>query len=94
MAPYQAPLQGDDLPGVVPQSYVIFLHKDYSLEDHKAKLTDSVDLDKAIEFVFPETSRHGLYYTATLDDDALESVRADEGVDMVECNRKVELDAR
>lgn len=93
MAPYEAPLHGCDnsYNDVVPQSYNVFLHQGYSLGDHKQTVIGTVDLDTTIEIVFPETARHGLYYSSELDDNALAAVRADMGVEMVECNRRVTL---
>ena len=90
MGPYQAPLYGCDGPSEdrVHQSYMIFLHHGCSLEQHKQAVGEEADVDSAIKFVFPETAQYGLYYRAELGDSALAAVRADLGVDMVECNRR------
>lgn len=85
---YTAPiLSCDDPKEVVPDDYQVFLHKGYSLDQHKAfvcKSTD-VDFDSAIERIFNETASHGLIYYAILDEDALAAVRSDIGVDLVIC---------
>lgn len=92
MGPYEAPLHACDNPEeVVPQKYTVFLHAGYSLEQHKQTVGDAVDFESAIRHIFPETSRHGLYYDGTLNDSELAAVRADLGVDMVECVGKVHL---
>ena len=45
----------------------------------------------ATKSVFEENQRHGIFYTAELDEEYLMAVRADIGVDMVECNQYAEL---
>lgn len=52
---------------------------------------NSVDWENAVKLVFEETDLYGLYYSAKLDDDDLMAVRADIGVDMVECNLYAQL---
>jgi len=85
---YEAPMHVCDVPEeTVPDSYVVFLHKGYSLETHKKAI--GVNIDSAIRFVFDETARYGLYYSAKFDNATLAAVRTDIGVNMVECNLKV-----
>jgi hypothetical protein len=89
--PYKAPLHLCDLKSRVPDSYVVFLHFGYGLETHQRVVGNGVDWDDAIQFVFEETKNHGLYYSAKLDKEGLTAVRADIGVDMVECDLYAEL---
>lgn len=56
------------------------------MEEHKQALGNSTNLDSAITHIFPEYGPHGLYYAAHLDDASLAAVRAEIGVDMVECD--------
>jgi hypothetical protein len=88
---YKAPLLGCDQPGVLEHDYIVFLHPGHSLSVHKQNVSNVVDLSSAIDYVFEETKSHGLYYHAILSDTALAAVRADRGVDMVECNRSVPM---
>lgn len=85
--PYEAPLKNCDVENIVPRSYSVFLKRGYSLEQHKE--TIGIDLSSSIEYIWPETSRHGLYYAANLDDTTLAIVRRDPGVYQVECDEKV-----
>ena len=89
--PYEAPVRLCDLESRVPDSYVVFLHFGCGLETHKQVVGDGVDWDNAVQFVFEETKNHGLYYSANLDEVGLAAVRADIGVDMVECDLYAEL---
>lgn len=82
----EAPLRLCDDPMRVPNEYFVFLQSGYSLEHHKQAVGNGTDLGSAITHVFPETESHGLYYCAELHDASLVAVRADFGVDMVECN--------
>lgn len=91
MNDYEAPLHLCDSPTRVPHEYIVFLHFGYSLEQHKQAVGNGADLDSAITNIFPETTNHGLYYNAELPNASLAAVRADIGVDMVECNSEVYL---
>ncbi len=92
MSSYEAPLHlCDSVNDPVPHSYFIFLHMGYTLEQHAQAVGHGTDLNSDIEHIFPETDRHGLYYSVELDDASLDLVRADIGVDMVECNMRVWL---
>lgn len=84
--PYEAPLQACDVPVVIPGQYFVYLDRGYSLEAHQE--TIGVDLSPSIRHIFPGTSRHGLYYSANLDDAIVAIVRKDAGVNLVECDRK------
>lgn len=75
----------------MPDSYFIFLHFGYVLETHKRVVGNGVDWVAAVRFVSEETKNHGLYYSAELDEEGLTAVRADIGVDMVECDLYAEL---
>ena len=89
MEPYQAPLRGcdDDDHRPIAQSYEVLLHPGHTLEEHKRAIgVAAAYLD--ILFKFPETHGQGIYYRCDrLDDNALAAVRADIGVDKVECVR-------
>jgi hypothetical protein len=75
---------------IIANSYIVFLHWGYSLAEHKQTVSD-IDLDPLIKIIFEETANHGLYYSVELEEGALEVVRADWGVDMVECDRRAHL---
>jgi hypothetical protein len=84
---YEAPMHVCDVPEeIVPDSYIVFLHKGYTLETHKKAI--GVNIDSAIRLVFNETAHHGLYYSAKFDKATLAAIRTDIGVDMVECDLK------
>ena len=89
MEPYQAPLRGCDDKDHRPiaQSYEVLLLPGHSLEEHKRAIcVAAASLD--LIFMFPGTHGLGIYYRCDqLDDNALAAVRADVGVDKVECVR-------
>ena len=91
MNDYEAPLHLCDSPTRLPHKYIVFLHLGYLLEQHKQAVGDRADLDSAITYIFPETASYGLYYSAELHNASLAAVRADIGVDMVECNLEVHV---
>ena len=70
----------------IPNSYIVFLHTGYSPEQHRHAVGNGTDLDSAIDIVLPGTERHGLRYSADLTDSGLAAVRAESGVDKVECH--------
>lgn len=92
LGPYLAPMHACDIPAeeIIPQSYIVFLHRGYTLEEHKRTIGGAVDFD-TVTHIFPEHRIHGLYYAIELEDHELVAVRADIGVDMVECNMRVHL---
>nr|POE93443.1 hypothetical protein CFP56_19455 [Quercus suber] len=93
LRPYRAPLVNCELPDLIPDSYFIFLHHGCSLENHKRTIGYQIDLDSKIQYSFPETRHYGHYYGAyDLDDAALDAIRADIAVDMIECNRELHVD--
>lgn len=91
MNDYEAPLHLCDSRTLVPRQYAVFLHSGYSLEEHKQAVGNGADLNSSITNVFPERADHGLYYTAELHNASLDAVRADTGVDMVECDSELYL---
>ena len=96
MGPYQAPLIPEDLPEEdrIPESYIVFLHQGCSLDEHKRTLArQGVDLESKIQNIFPEkVGRYGTYYGADdIDDEALEAIRADVNVDVVEYERSPKM---
>lgn len=87
--PYSAPLRSCDSKTRVPHEYIIFLDQDYSLEEHKQAIGEMIDLDSTIISIFPREEDRGLSYYGTLYNDSVAAVRADIGVDLVECNIRV-----
>lgn len=86
---YTAPLHhcSDGAPRNTNVEYMVYLHRGYGLEQHKHALQGQVDLGQAIRDVW----RHGdelweLNYAAKLNETGLAAVRADVGVDLVECS--------
>lgn len=89
---YEAALHNCDIPTRIWQSYFVFLHSGYPLESHKQAIGLNVDLDSAIQRIYPEDSSHGLFYfVEDLNDDSLLAIRRDVGVDFVECNQEAWL---
>lgn len=85
---YRAPLHhcGDSAPRDVEGEYTVYLHRGYGLEQHKHALRGHVDLDQSISDVFrPSGGLWELNYEAHLNETSLAAVRADLGVDLVEC---------
>lgn len=58
------------------------------MDQHKRAVGDNVHFESAVRRIFPKTENYALYYSARLDDIGLAAVRADRGVDMVECDGK------
>lgn len=76
----------------VPGSYFVFLRPGYTLEHHKAAIESTVDLDQHALRVFERTIPGPIfYYVDDLEEDALDAIRLDIGVQMVECNYKLIL---
>jgi hypothetical protein len=90
---YTAPITGcDGTPeDIVEDSYRIYLHRGYSIEQHKTLVIEGgVDWDSCFGRVqLNETLSHGLVYRGTFDKDALAIVRADIGVDLVNCDKRL-----
>jgi len=93
---WTAPLECKGEPeATVPERYTVYLHRGYSLLQHKHTLRDLVDLDQAIDHEVPGIGPDKVFetfYSARLSKPALAVVRADLGVDMVACEQKVYLD--
>lgn len=82
-----------DYGDAVEDAYFVFLHHGCSLEKHSQTVREQVGLDLKFSHILAETAGHGLTYTAEdVDAVALESIRADVAVDLVGCNRAVEID--
>lgn len=82
--PYQAPLLNCDDPLRDPDYYMVCLMPGYTLEQHKQTVSE-VDFDSVIEFVFSIPQQ--VIYSAKLEDETLDAIRADIRVDLVECDR-------
>lgn len=68
---------------VVPDVYVVYLDRGYSLEDHQRTVGDALP-----EGSFKSRSRldgRAVYYIAKLGKSSLDIIRSDPGVDFVEC---------
>ena len=93
---WTAPLEcNSEADAVVPERYTVYLHRGYSLLQHKHTLRDLVDLDQAIDHEVPGSGPDKVFetfYSARLNEAALAAVRADLGVDMVACEQNVYLD--
>lgn len=73
----------------------MYLHRGYSLLQHKHTVGDLVDLDQAIDDETPVSGGGTVFeqfYSAHLNEAALAAVRADLGVDLVACERNVYAD--
>lgn len=94
MNPHRAPVINDDLPEHqrAPGAYGVFLYRGESLKDHKEAVREHVDLDVHIQRVFDVELPGSIFYYATrINDTALEAIRADNRVAMVECDAIVPM---
>jgi hypothetical protein len=86
---HRAQLRRCDLPEeyLAPDRYIVYLVPGYPLKQHKQLVGDQLPLGFAIEDVLTK-SKHAGYacYTTELNATALEIVRADPGVDYIECD--------
>ncbi len=83
---HQAPLrhcEGD----IVTGEYSVFLLPGTTFEEHERAVAPSVDLASMVSRVHDNLEPGRTIYMAKLNDDALAVIRADSGVDFVECNR-------
>ncbi|KAI5357329.1 hypothetical protein Slin14017_G123380 [Septoria linicola] len=85
---YQAPLHHYDSPARVPDQYVVYLEPGHSLENHKQRVNIE-GLSDAITFVFDKLYPDKICYNAQLDAGLLAAVRADPGVELVECDMRI-----
>jgi len=94
---YRAPLvNGGSSSEKVAGSYIVYLRPGYSFEQHKTTVSGAVDLEQRVAHVWPRdlglTADCVSYCTKDVDDTALAVIRADPGVEMVECDSVVTLD--
>ena len=78
---YQAPLHNIDSEDRIPETYHVYLQSGYTLDEHKLRLGDELsneDIEDVLEM-------GQITYTAKLSDRSLSAVRADSGVELVEC---------
>jgi hypothetical protein len=80
---YQAPLRNHDHPGRVP-GYMIYLRQGYSLTTHDAAL--AIPVNPSTRKVIDLSLDHRIMYHTDVDDETLDAIRADPGVEWVECN--------
>ena len=92
---YMAPMRYcDDPERAVPEEYFVYLHSGYELEQHKQAIGADARavLEKAITNTFLEDVNYGPYYAAMgLQNATLDAVRADIGVDLVQCMPQIYL---
>ena len=82
---YKAPLENCDLPNAVPDDYVVYLKPGYSLQQHEQTIGSAI-LDGSVKYVYDDILPNQICYNAKFGTDAIAAVRADPGVEMVECN--------
>ena len=75
----------------MPNSYAVFLRPGVSLEQHKLAVGHGADLNSAISRVHDNLDPARILYHAKLDEGLLAAVRADSGVDFVECNLRAHI---
>lgn len=85
---YQAPLLNCEDPNRDPDYFMVCLAPGYSLKKHKETVT-GVDFDAIVEFVLDIPDQ--VIYSAKLADDSLAEIRADVGVDVVQCDRTIPM---
>ena len=73
---------------ILPNSYSIILKSGYSLEQHKQAVGRGADLDAATEDVLDEPlpGFQTTYFAKIEDTSLLAAIRADPGVDFIECD--------
>ena len=88
-----APLYSCDRPSewIVPDDYIVYLHRGYSLEDHQRTVGDALPVG-SIESV-SRVYRSTVFYRAKLDRSSLHAIRSDPRVDFVECNGYLRADS-
>jgi hypothetical protein len=69
---------------IVPDEYIVYLHRGYSLEDHQRTVGEALPIC-TIESV-SRIDQSAVYYVAKLDRRSLDAIRSDPGVDFVECD--------
>jgi len=93
--PYKAPVTNPDIPPAekVPGSYVFYMRQGHSIEDHKATVRHVVDLDQHIRRIFTDMppGRQTMYSAHDISEAALDAIRADYAIRMVECDVKVHV---
>lgn len=87
---YRAPLHNCDYESLVPNSYVIYLTPGHSLEKHSEAV--GKDIKPFVHHVFDMYTEKVVYVGRPVDGGLLEAIRADEGVELVECEDEPQLD--
>ncbi|TVY27984.1 hypothetical protein LHYA1_G003487 [Lachnellula hyalina] len=87
---YRAPLHNCDYESLVPNSYVIYLTPGHSLEQHSEAV--GKDMKPLVHHVFDMYTEKVVYVGRPVDGSLLEAIRADEGVELVECEDEPQLD--
>lgn len=86
--PFRAPVVNFDAPGSekVPGAYGVYLKPGASFEEHKASVSGNIHLDAHIRRVYDQLFPGQVYYHGfNISDAALDAIRADTRVVMVEC---------
>lgn len=92
--PYPAPLQNADVPESrkVAGEFSVFLYPGCSLEEHKLAVRDVVDLDAHIVRIFDvELPDQVWFHVSGISDAAVDAIRSDTSVALVECATRVYL---
>lgn len=89
---YRAPFRQCDGPmeDLIPDSYVVWLAKGHTLQQHKQVLGGSFDLDSMVIAVF-QCNPGRVCYEVKADDSSISAIRADAGVDYIDCNYRVHM---
>lgn len=92
--PYRAPLLNSDVPmsEKVAGSFGVFLYPGCSLEAHKSTVKEIVDLDAHIQKIFDvELPGQVWYHARNISDVALDAIRGDTSVALVECTTLIHM---
>ena len=81
---YQAPLHGGQ-ENVVPDQYVVYLAKGYSMEQHKHTVGQALQ-ESDVLVVFDNLFPDKICYSVNMDAESLSVIRGDRGVELVEYN--------
>ena len=90
-SPYKAPFSNEDTPESqrIPGAYIVWLRPGYSFEQHKATVSQAIDVDKHTRKVDTKLSPgQTIYDTFDVGEEALDVIRADSQVALLEYDAK------